>query len=107
MKSLIAILVFSVSASAFSFDGSMNLPAPTLITSSPLTLIAVTSDASGLRLKADAVAILNDSQELMQSGAMSVSLHEKIKSVQEEAQVSESEALDMLIAFAEEVISKS
>ena len=91
-------LLLSVNAFAYSLADST-----VLTTASPL-LTSVTS--SGGLEKAQANIVLNDAQELMQSGKMSVFLSQKIREVQNaNAGSSEEEALDVLINTAESLLN--
>lgn len=90
MKIAIALLSLSLTANVFAYS----LTDSTVLTGlSPLLTTVSTSGG----LKQDAAKIVNDAQELMQSGKMSTFLGQKIKEVQEIKDVSEAEALDLLV----------
>lgn len=99
MKFTIAMLSLVISANVFAYS----ITDSTVLTSaSPLLSSATTS--GGLE-KAQANIVLNDAQELMQSGRMSAFLSQKIKDAQEiNTGASEAEALEMLINEAEAIL---
>lgn len=101
MKSLIAVLALAVSANVFAYS----ITDSTVLTSvSPLLSSATTS---GSLPKLQANAVINDAQEMLQTGESSSFLSQKIKETQElNAGVSESEALDILIESAQSILSK-
>ncbi len=99
MKFTIAMLSLVISANVFAYS----ITDSTVLTSaSPLLSSATTS--GGLE-KAQANIVLNDAQELMQSGKVSAFLAQKIKDAQEiNTGASEAEALEMLINEAEAIL---
>lgn len=92
MKFTIAMFSLIISANLFAYSVT-DLSAITSI--SPLLSSATTS---GGKQKLQADAILNDAQEMLQSGQISIYLFQKIKETQNiNRGISESEALDILI----------
>jgi hypothetical protein len=101
MKSLIAILALAVTANVFAYSVT---DSTVLTSASPFLSSATTSGSLG---KAQANAIINDAQEMLQTGETSTFLSQKIKETQDlNAGASESEALDMLIESAQSILSK-
>jgi hypothetical protein len=101
MKSLIAILALAVTANVFAYSVT---DSTVLTSASPFLSSATTSGSLG---KAQANAIINDAQEMLQTGETSSFLSQKIKETQDlNSGASESEALDMLIESAQSILSK-
>lgn len=101
MKFTIAMLSLVITANVFAYSVT-DISALTSI--SPLLSSATTS---GGMQKIQADAVLNDAQEMLQTGEASLFLSQKIKETQDlNAGVSEIEALDILIESAQEVLSK-
>jgi hypothetical protein len=104
MKSVIAMLSLVISVNVFA-ESVTNSTA--LTTASPLISSASSSTTSGTAPEKQAVLVLNDAQEFIQSGNASAFLSQKIKEVQEaNAGASESDALEMLVNEAESILSK-
>ena len=101
MKFTIAMLSLVISANVFAYS----ITDSSVITSaSPLLSTATTS--GGLQ-KVQANAVINDAQEMLQSGQTSSFLAQKIKETQDLNEgASESEALDILIESAQSILSK-
>lgn len=101
MKFTIAMLSLVVSANVFAYS----ITDSTVLTSaSPFLSSATTSGSLG---KAQANAVINDAQAMLQTGETSSFLSQKIREVQESnAGASESEALDILIESAQSLLSK-
>lgn len=101
MKSLIAVLTLAVSANVFAYS----ITDSSVLTSvSPLLSSATTS--GGIQ-KAQANAVINDAQEMLQTGETSSFLAQKIKETQDLNEgASETEALDILINSAQSILSK-
>ncbi len=99
MKLLITLLALTLSMNAFSYS----ITDSTVLTSaSPLISSASTSEALQ---KAQAAAVINDSQEYLSNGKLSVFLADKIKLAQEVNEgASESEALEMLLNEATAIL---
>lgn len=101
MKFTIAMLSLVISANVFAYsitDSSV------LTSASPLLSTATTS--GGLQ-KVQANAVINDAQEMLQTGEASSFLSQKIKETQDLNEgVSESEALDILVESAQYILSK-
>jgi hypothetical protein len=101
MKFTIAMLALVVSANVFAYsitDSSV------LTSASPLLSTATTS--GGLQ-KVQANAVLNDAQEMLQTGEASSFLSQKIKETQDLNEgASEAEALDILVESAQSILSK-
>lgn len=99
MKITIAMLSLVISANVFAYSS---------VDSTALTSIAPTLSSeitSGTPQKAQATIILNDAQEMIQSGKASAFLSQKIKETQEiNAGASESDALELLINQAEAIL---
>jgi hypothetical protein len=94
MKKLIAIATLALSVNAFSasFVGTTLLPTQSLALSSVST-------------SKEAAQVINDSQELIQSGKMTAFLGQKIKDIQaQDSSVSDSEALDALLSVSEHIL---
>lgn len=101
MKFAIAMLSLAITANVFAYS----ITDSTVLTSvSPLLSSATTS--GGLQ-KAQANAVINDAQEMLQTGETSSFLSSKIRETQDlNAGISDSEALDILINSAQEILSK-
>jgi len=101
MKFTIAMLSLVISANVFAYS----ITDSSVLTSvSPILSSATTS--GGIQ-KAQANAVLNDAQEMLQSGEVSSFLSQKIQETQElNAGASESDALEILIHSAQEILSK-
>lgn len=101
MKFTIAMLSLVISANVFAYsitDSSV------LTSASPLLSTATTS--GGLQ-KVQANAVLNDAQEMLQTGEASSFLSQKIKETQDLNEgASEAEALDILVESAQSILSK-
>jgi hypothetical protein len=98
MKKLIAIatLVLSVNAFSASFVGT------TLLPTQSLALLSVSTSGN---VQKEAAQVINDSQELIQSGKMTAFLGQKIKDIQgQDSTVSDSEALDALLSVSENIL---
>ena len=98
MKKLIAIATLALSVNAFSasFVGTTLLPTQSL---------ALSSVSTSGNVQKEAAQVLNDSQELIQSGKMSAFLSQKIKDIQaQDSSVSDSEALDALLSVSEQIL---
>lgn len=98
MKRLIVLAILALSSNAFSasFVGTTLLP---------IQLSALSSlSTAGAPLK-EAAQVINDSQDLLQSGIKSAFLAQKISDVQaQDESISESEALDLLISVSEQLL---
>ncbi len=93
MKFAIVMLYMVVSANVFAF-GENKISVSTNF--SLLGTMISTSGPAGHKVQAEAV--LNDAQEMLQTGSVSLFLSQKIQEVQNENDgISESEALDILI----------
>lgn len=95
-----------IATNVFSMETLEKLPLPSRLTSAPFAMTTFTAIASTYWEKKDAIEILNDSQEYMQSGSMPLALDQKIKIVQKETEVSDNEALDLLIEFANKKLAE-
>jgi hypothetical protein len=96
MKKLIAIATLALSVNAFSasFVGTTLLPTQSL-----------TSVSTSGNVQNEAAQVINDSQELIQSGKMTAFLGQKIKDIQaQDSSVSDSEALDALLSVSEHIL---
>lgn len=107
MKTLITLLAIAFSANSFAHG--FYLSPSQKITLSPflgtsLTALSFegTSKLSGVQKALQAV--VNDAQEFHQSGIASPALEQSIKNVQELQDVSDEEAVDMLLETAESVL---
>lgn len=100
MKSLIAVLAIAISANVHAYSsGAVTF----YISASPLLTSATTS--GGVQ-KAEANAIINDAQELMQSGNASIFLAEKIQLAKDvNPGASDADALEMLLNEAESILN--
>ena len=99
MKSTIAILslVFSVNVFALSTTYAVN----NVLVGSTLIPILTSASVSGAYEKAEATVLLNDAQEMLQNGNISLFLSQKIQEVQNlNVDISEVEALDIIIESA-------
>ena len=98
MKFTIVMLSLIVSTNVFAF-AEVSLQSQM---SSVTTLILT----SGPVHKVQAAAVINDAQEMLQTGAVSLFLSQKIQEVQSQnAGLSEAEALDILIESAQSALS--
>ena len=101
MKAVILFLSLAVTTNVFAYSA---VDSTVFVSASPLLSTALTSGADQ---KLQANIILNDAQEFMLSGKMSVFLNQKIKDTQKMNQMaSESDALEMLIDAASDIISE-
>lgn len=101
MKFAIAMLSLVVSANVFAYSVT---DSSVLTSASPLLSSATTS--GGLQ-KAQANTVINDAQEMLQTGEASSFLSQKIKETQDLNEgASEAEALDILIESAQSILSK-
>ena len=102
MKSVITILSLVVSANVFAYSLT---DSTVILSASPLLTSAATSTRG--YAKRQAAVIINDAQELIQSGRASAFLSQKIKEAQEVNDgASESDALEMLVNEAEAILAK-
>jgi hypothetical protein len=97
----IAIILLSLSIATSTFANSVT--DGVVLTSMAPTLSSFTTFGE---TEFNARKIMNDAQELIQSGEMSAFLGQKIKEVQEAKELSESEALDYLINESEVILGK-
>lgn len=99
MKTSVALLTLVLSANVFAYS----LRDSTVLTTAAPILSSASS--SGTLPDKQAAMVLNDSQEFFQSGKLSVFLSQKIKETQAiDAEVSQEEALDLLINEAELIL---
>ena len=99
MKFAIVMLSLVISANVFAFSVTDVL---VLTTASPLLSSATTSGAAK---KAQADAVINDAQEMLQSGEISIFLSQKLQETQKlNKGISEAEALDILIESAQTIL---
>ena len=104
MKTTIAILSLILSVNIYASDIAYSSADSTVLTSAGPMLSSVTT--SGSLPEKQAQMVLNDAQELIQDGKMTAFLNQKIKDIQAlNADTSESEALDMLIEQAENILN--
>jgi hypothetical protein len=98
MKSLIAltVLVFSVNSFAHSVGNS------TLITS-----FVTDVSTNGFNICKEAAQVLEDANNFYATGESSVSLTAHIKNIQSESRVSDEEAVDMLVASAQDILANN
>lgn len=97
------VLIFSISAFANSYAQlNLNLSEKTTFATA-YSSIWVTSSGNTNYHK-EALQVVNDSQDLFQSGHMSLFLGQKIKDVQSRYSISDSEALDVLLLAAERIL---
>jgi hypothetical protein len=94
MKLSIALLTLAVSANVMAYS----ITDSTVLTSATPLLSSATT--SGELQKAQAAAIINDSQEYFQSGKLSAFLAQKVSEVQTESELSVDEAVDALVQDA-------
>lgn len=91
MKTIIMVLALSLGANSYAF----NVTSGATGVSSVLTLTS--NDGRGIGHK----QILKDANEYYQSGKISPALAQEIKNIQADFSVSEMEAVDMLVDYAE------
>ena len=100
MKSLIAALALTVSANVFAYS----IADSTVLTSASPFLTSATTLGG---LKAEANQVINDAQDLMQTGEASAFLAEKIKLVQEsDASIADMEAVEILVEDAQTILAE-
>lgn len=100
MKTTIALLSLVLSANVFAYSVADS----TVISLASPFLLSASSSGAYDDFK-QAAMVLNDAQELIQNGRMSVFLNQKIKEVQAvHAEASEADALDLLINEAESIL---
>lgn len=97
MKATIAILALAVSANVMAYS----ITDSTVLTSATPLLSSATT--SGELQKAQAAAIINDSQEYFQSGKLSAFLAQKVAEVQAQSELSIDEAVDALVDDASNI----
>lgn len=98
MKKFIAIATLALSLNTFSasFVGTTLLPTQ---------LLALSSVSTSGNVQKEAAQVINDSQELIQSGKMTAFLGQKIKDIQaQDSSVSDSEALDALLSVSDQIL---
>lgn len=98
MKKFIAAatLLLSLNTFAASFVGTTLLPTQSLALSS----VSISGNA-----QKEAAQVINDSQDLIQSGNMTAFLSQKIRDIQaQDSSVSDQEALDALISVSEQIL---
>ena len=101
MKFTIAMLSLVISANVFAYSVTDVL---VLTSASPLLTSATTSGAAQ---QAQANAVINDAQQLLQSGEASIFLSQKIQETQAlNKGISQAEALDILVDSAQSILSK-
>lgn len=99
MKKFIAIATLALSVNAF----SASFVGTTLIPTQSLALSSVSTSGN---IQKEAAQVVNDSQELIQSGKMTAFLSQKIKDIQaSDSSVSDSEALDALLSVSEQILN--
>ena len=110
MKFTIAMLSLVLSANVFAYSvtDAVTGVANSLVstTSSPfLTSTAITMGAQMEKVQAEAV--INDAQDMLQTGEVSLFLSQKIQEAQaQNLDLSVDEALDLLIESAQSILSK-
>lgn len=105
MKNSLIILSLILSVSAFASDVVYSVADSSVLTTAlPMLSSATSSDTVPNK---QAQMVLNDAQEYMLSGSATTFLGQKIKDVKaQNADMSESEALALLIEEAEQILSK-
>ena len=104
MKSTIAILSLIVSANVFAL--STTYAVNNVLAGTTIVPLLSSASSSGAFEKAQATILLNDAQEMLQSGNVSLFLSQKIQEVQDlNTDISEVEALDFLIESAQVSLS--
>lgn len=99
MKSTIVMLTLILSTNLFA--NSSIYAVNNLLVGSTLIPILTSASVSGAYEKAEATVLLNDAQEMLQNGNVSLFLSQKIQEVQNlNVDISEVEALDILIESA-------
>ena len=108
MKFTIAMLSLVLSANVFAYSvtnavrGTINLGISS--TSSPFL---TSTGVSVAQQKVQAEAVINDAQDMLQTGEVSLFLSQKIQETQAlNDDLSEGEALDMIIDSAQAILSK-
>lgn len=105
MKTTLAILSLILSANVLASDVAYSSADSSVLTTAGPMLSSATT--SGTLPEKQAQMVLNDAQDFMQDGQMTAFLSQKIKEVQElNKDASQSEALDLLIAEADSILSK-
>lgn len=106
MKSTIIMLSFVLSANVFATGDTSPFAASSFSTIIYLGTTFESTTGPAFPHKMEAQAVLNDAQEMMQTGFVSILLLEKIQETQKlNAGLSESEALDILIESAQTIIA--
>ena len=101
MKFTIAMLSLVVSANVFAFSIGYST------VGTVITPAISTAGIQGDLPKLQANAVLSDTQEMLQTGVASLFLSQKIRETQAlNNDISEEEALDILIESAQEILSK-
>ena len=102
MKITIAMLSLILSANVFANAVSSN---SLILTSSAPSLSSASTVASNQKVQAEAV--INDAQDMLQTGEVSLFLSQKIQETQAlNLDLSEADALDILIESAYSILSK-
>ena len=103
MKTAIALLSLVITANVFASEVAYSSADSSVLTTAGPMLSSATT--SGSIPEKQARMLLNDAQDLIQDGKMSAFLNQKIKEIQaQDADASESDALDLLINQAEALL---
>ena len=106
MKSTIVMLSLIVSANLFASGDTSPFAMSSFGTVIYLGTTFASTTGPVFRHKLQAQAVINDAQEMMQTGSISLLLSEKIQEAQNlNDGLSESEALDVLIEAAEKALA--
>ena len=104
MKSTIAILSLIVSANVFALNVTYAIN--NVLVGTTLVPVLSSATSSGVYKKEQDTMLLNDAQEMLQNGNISIFLSQKIQEVQDlNVGLSEVEALDILIESAQVSLS--
>lgn len=102
MKSLIALAVLVFSFNSFAAPSKIILS--TVYVTAPTTGLSSIISGSELNFCKEAQELLEDANDYYLSGALTPALESHINHVQELNEVSDQEAVDMLVATAQEIL---
>jgi hypothetical protein len=96
MKSLIVLLAVTFSMNSFALEATKGVLAVTVIS---------TLTTSGIKPFGKAEAVIRDANEYRLTGIAPIYLADQVKNLQSENDVSDDEAVDLLVEAAQEILS--
>ena len=101
MKTLVVFLALALSTSAFCTETPASIQGTTAV---PLISTLFTMTSSGHKPFGKAQEIIRDANEYQMNGKLSIALAKSVAEIQSQNDVSESEAVAMLVEMAEEML---